>query len=197
MSAAHAGLLVNGDFEQPVLTGAYVGYSVGQTMGAGWVVEQGTFLSDIIHNSYLVGGGVSWHPSPSGNQYCYVADSVYGGHIVSQSVTYNAGANSISFIQADFRSNGAGGQVTLDIVDSGNVSIIGGPTLFTTGVGDYWAPRSLSFSVPTNGDYKIRFGSVAGHAGLIDAVQTTAVPEPATILGLVCGLGFVIRRRKK
>lgn len=192
---AHAGF-VNGSFESPKIPLASIGV-IGGLDVTGWTLE-GT--GALVSNGFGGGGtGVTWWDAPDLDQYLYIQVST-GLGAVKQSVTVESGQHTLAFAMADFKSQfiSPGGQVLVDIKRNSDQAVILAPTLFTTPDFSDFQEKTLSFSVPTTEDYTFRFGTVSGHAGLIDNVRLETVPEPATI-GLLTmgGLAAVARRRRQ
>lgn len=192
---AHAGF-VNGSFENPKIPLASIGV-IGGLDVTGWTLE-GT--GALVSRGFGGGGtGVTWWDAPDLDQYLYIQVST-GLGAVKQSVAVDAGQHALKFAMADFKSQfiSPGGQVLVDIKRDSDQAVILAPTLFTTPDFSDFQEKSVLFSAPTTGSYTFRFGTVSGHAGLVDNVRLDAVPEPAT-MGLLTlgGLAAVARRRRQ
>lgn len=188
-------LLINGSFEQPALPFAGTsGFTDGQTIGAGWIVESTTATATVIHDAYT-GGGAAWPVGSDGNQYLYVGDSL-STSVISQTVNLAGNAQHLlTFDFATFQSPAIDGRLTLDILQ-GNTSILpGGPVVldiaWATNQGQF-APQSLSFTTLAPGAYTVRFASTQGIVANVD--NFVLVPAPAAA-GALLLLARRARRR--
>ena len=178
---------INGDFESPALQPGSQLLVSGHDI-PGWLLSSGASL---ITNQF-VGDGVTWNPTPDGNQFLYENQDVDGGVILSQTVSLVSGSNTLSFLQADFGSTfiSPGGELTVSVTDSSN-NLIVSPQLFSTPNFSGFIAQSLTFNVATSGDYTFEFTSIANHAAILDDVSVAgAAPEPASFFAL--GLGVAI-----
>jgi hypothetical protein len=192
LSASAQNLILNGSFEDPVV-GAYAIYTTGQSFGNAWFVESASASLDII-GTY----GISsvFYPTPSGAQFCYLADNVQYSVLrqdiptpLTAGVTYE-----LSFLQSTFYSNYAYylGEVTVELSPTGGAPELA-QTFSFTGYTD-WTLRNMAFTPSQSGPYSLRFSSTVGQPGNIDDVRlvesAAVVPEPAAC-GLAAGLGLL------
>ena len=111
----------------------------------------------------------------------------------------SAGSYVLSFFYSPRMADSATNDIAYEI--TGLLSgLIGGPSV-TTAVGQ-WTEVKLSFLVPTDATYTLRFsagGTNDSLGGLIDNVSVSPVPVPAAGLMLLGGLGGLaaLRRRKR
>ena len=193
-TSAHADF-VNGSFEDPAIDAATV-LAVSGTDIPGWTYTNGG-AGAIISNGF-VGAGTTWHETPAGKQYLYVAQNAGSGTTLDQAVDLGVGRHTLSFLQADFAGDfiTPGGAIFVTVLNPDNTELVA-PTQFTTvNYGDF-IEQTLDFDAATTGSYNFRFTSVANHASIIDNVHIdAAVPEPASIVFVGLGFaGLLLRRR--
>lgn len=195
-ACADTNMLVNGSFEDPVVSpiSKFVSYVTGQTMGSGWVVDFARFDSDILDKNYT-GGGADWPGSSDGNQYCYVGDSL-GLATISQGVHLLGGTQySLSFDIATFFSPAVNATLIVDI-QQGGASVLGGGAvtfqqLYSNNPGIY-ATKTLDFTVPAEGDYRLVCTSPEGSGTNVDNFRLVPTPGAAMML-----LGGLVGRRRR
>lgn len=195
-ACADTNLLVNGSFEDPVVSPnlKYASFTTGQTMGSGWVVDFARLDTDILDKTYT-GGGAEWPGATDGNQYCYVGDSE-GLATISQGVHLLAGAQySLSFDIATFFSPAYNATLIVDI-QQGGASVLGGGAvtfqqLYSNNPGIY-ATKTLDFTVPAEGDYRLVCTSPEGAGTNVDNFRLVPTPGAAVVL-----LGGLIGRRRR
>ena len=188
---------INGSFEDNVVPpNSYTAFSGSDLTG--WTYTSGGFGALIPNGFDGAGSYTTWHDTPAGNQYLYIAQSVTPGITLDQALTLSLGSHTLSFLQADFASSfqTPGGAVDVTIYNPDS-SVLVGPTLFTTTTYSDFIQQSLTFTTPTEGSYDVQFTTIGGQAGIIDNVRMDAVPEPAPIAALGLGaLGLLLRRRR-
>lgn len=190
-ATAHADF-INGSFEDPGISPDY-----NRPVSTGGLPGWSVLDSVLIRNGYDgSGSGTTWHDTSAGSQYLYINDIV-GTEGISQAVTLTAGANRLSYLQADFASAFAspGGAIDVTIVrDSDSQTILHQET-DTADFSDF-VTKTINFTAPTAGSYTFSFAGVGGHAALIDNVHVAAVPEPTTMAAVGLGLVGIARRRR-
>jgi choice-of-anchor C domain-containing protein len=191
-ASAQVNLLTNGDFELPVIAGAFQSVPPGNTI-PGWTV--GPVGVDIIRTY--------WQPS-SGAQSIDLSAGDAGS--LTQSVATTIGAPYLLLF--DMAGNPDGGDPQKDMT----VDITGQPTspqtFNTTGFSVTnmgWSPRSIPF-VATSGTTTITFTSLEANAfgPALDNVRlfagSFAAPEPGTLALFgtgIAAMGVFVRRRAR
>ncbi|MFI5386460.1 MAG: hypothetical protein ACHQ50_10115, partial [Fimbriimonadales bacterium] len=152
-----ANLLVNGDFENPVVGhGSYNLFFTGSPFLTGWNVDsspRGTYLLD-----YAYGSGSGFPGAYEGSQYLEL-NSYASVASVSQAVNLVGGLSyDLSLELSDFRQSlfDPGGRVTVDVQTLGGISILAsGPTTFSGQDYAGYAFEGLTFLAPTDGTYRV------------------------------------------
>ena len=183
--AARANLVINGDFEVPVVpqSPGYVCFQ--NTTLAGWT-NSGTRDSCYIKQNTDVFG-----PAYSGSQYLYVNDFGDAGATASQAVSLTAGTTYVlSFAEggAPDRNMNAGLSVSL-----GSFSTTIAPRAPS------WQVFSYLYTPSTSGSATLSFTTTTRGITVIDQVAVQAVPEPQTYALMLSGLlafGVVARQRR-
>lgn len=179
---ASANLLINGSFEDPPISVAFVAVPAGSTMITGWTVTGSSV--DICNQNF-----VSGYPARDLDQFIDLAGSPGPGR-VEQSFATSIG----SFYNVFFSGSSNATPSPLEVYLNGSLLYNITPPPQGT-----WTDYGFQFQAPSTTS-SIGFASpVAGFQGaLLDRVIVNAVvPEPATVLGLALGLAVVIKRRKK
>lgn len=193
-SVASANVLMNGSFEDPAITpGTFVGYTTGQSIGAGWVVDSTDLAAAVITNGYS-GGGAAWHTTPAGNQYLYVGDSLMDT-VVSQQVVLGGGvACTLDFLQAAFISPASQGRVYIDVLQGGVSVLPGGEAMFSVAPGSDFEAKSLAFTSTVDGPYTLTVRAADGFVACVDDFVLIPSPAGVSLAGLA---GLVLGRRKR
>ena len=190
---ASAGLIFNGDFEQPNLDGTGVFYGVGSGAVSGWtVVGTGGVTIHHVNQINLLwpnnesqfmdltgntgGGGVSTSVATQiGQKYLISFDAVNGSR------WYNAGQQNVSYLGPVMTLQASGGALTTYFSSAdlppGSLPVPPAGSL---------VPVVLNYQfVATSATTTLTFMDATGYdsnAGWIDNVRISAVPEPTTML---------------
>lgn len=201
-STASAATVTNGDFETDFNGAGQFGSTFsGLGTGRSWDVWQ-----DIAGWTTTAGPGIeiqtnrtlSAIDAHSGQH--YIELNSHGGNggsnsTMAQDIMLIAGQYALTFQYAPRTSNAA-----RNSIDFGIAGAIGSVNGNDGAVGE-WTEVALNFTVETDGAYSLFFaatGTGGGSVGgLIDTVEITPVPLPASALLLLAGLsGFALMRRQ-
>lgn len=175
-----ANLIVNGSFENPVITSSFLPVPNGSGTIAGWTV---TGISvDIVNQNYLSG-----YPARDGNQFIDLAGTPGPGHIEQSFATTMGQSYNVYFSGS---TNNLGNQMQVYL----NGSLLYNITTPPQGT---WVDYGFSFQATSNTS-SIGFGTaITGNQGpLVDRVIVEAiVPEPVTGLVLSVGAAGLLFRR--
>jgi len=181
---ARAELLLNPSFEQPVLAdGTVAGFSSGETIGAGWVVQSGN--ASIITKGFTVEvpPGTFWPGPSAGNQYLYDGSNLVATTVYQDVSLAAATAYQLTFDMANFLGGGlgSGARVNVDVTING-VSVIGGPTSFTLPLGAGYTTESLDFTTAGAGTYRLLLEQPGGYGTNIDNLSLSAELYPHLLI---------------
>lgn len=196
-SAGTAGAqIVNGSFEEPVISSTFNQISSGLT---GWTIQSGGSV-DLIRSYWQAADGAQSLDLSGGS-----AGTIYQDFTLSQSGSYNLffamagnpdGGDAEKSMMVSFGPTGGAMQTqTFSFIMSGqNKANMG------------WLTQTMALTVDAPGSYRVQFQSLETNAfgAALDNVSLSAVstvPEPGTIILLGTGIlalgGFGLRRRAK
>jgi choice-of-anchor C domain-containing protein len=192
---ANANQIVNGSFEQPVLTvpDHYFDLAPGDTTITGWTITTGTV--DLITDTCCGTG-----PADTGVQFVDLVGSQTTGGISQQFATAVNQLYSFSFAY----SNNAGvssASASVALTDTANQSLLS--TSVSHSTGDPWA-HFLAYFVATSALTTLTFTNLTGGSNqgvFLDSISVvSATPIPAALplfLTAAAGLGFVGWRKRR
>lgn len=121
---------------------------------------------------------------------------------LSQSVSLLGGQNYTLSFALFATGSGANNPYTFSLKDSVGANVLATNLSSSVPVG-VWTPYSYSFQAVSTGNFTLAFNYTSGQTPskdvILDAVNITAVPEPASWALMLMGfggLGFAMRRRK-
>jgi hypothetical protein len=158
---------------------------------AGWTVTDGTV--DII------GAGSSWDYAPGNGHYIDLDGTTNSAGTLTESLNLVAGQSyQLSFSLAGSHVAGIGGNTESVTVSVGG-SALGSPIVVSRN--DAFQTYTFSFVAATAGPVALSFkdDSHDNVGALLDNVQVSAVPEPASVAMMLAGLGLmgVAARRRR
>lgn len=193
--AAHAGLITNGGFE------------TGQLSSGGYVYENGTYQNWTYSGNAVLINTASGNPWTTSDQTGYSGNQVAGvqqtGSIAQTFTASITGSYLVSWLDAgrSYLGGNSGAQTYLiSLVDNTTALTVSSLSLSTTSDSNFKAEALSLLSLKAGDSYTLTFKGqdTADETALIDNVNVSQVPEPATLTlfgaGLA-GLGW-IRRRK-
>ncbi len=191
-SASGQNLISDGDFETPVLPpNSFQFYFATSTLGP-WTVSSG--IADHSTNGY---GGFN-QDTPDGDQFLFMGDS---GPVctIFQDISTGLGIGntySLSFLQAplDIRTT----SMLVELFPTGGGANVYSQTFTTLGTTQAaplgYQVQSDTFTVPTSGNYTLRFTTPNNTPAYIDAIAL--VPEPGSAFLVCVGFGMLGLRRR-
>jgi hypothetical protein len=197
LMSAQANLLANGGFEAGQLSAGAYNY-VGATRDS-WTYAQASVGGGLLIN--VGGGGGPW---VNGGQTGYGGTQVGGIQgLGSIAQTFNAvynGTYTVSWLDAGRGSTAGGAQTYIASLYDNTIASSVGSLSLNTSFGSIFNAESFSASLKAGDNYTLAFTGQdnVDQTALIDNVNVSQVPEPATLLlfgtGLA-GLGWMRRRK--
>ena len=187
-----AATIIDGNFESPALpSNSTQAFTTGQTFGGVWRVDAAV-TSVVLVN----GTGGLFPATPDANQFIYLGSSLSPATL-AQDISGSLSAGevfTIQFLQSTTTPPSVPGRVNLQVVPTAGGAAIYNNDFLLPSLAD-WNQRSATVSVPTAGNYTMRFSSFSGTAGAIDRVAIV-VPEPTTICFLLIGATLLSTRKR-
>ncbi|MBO9582446.1 MAG: PEPxxWA-CTERM sorting domain-containing protein [Sphingobium sp.] len=190
--AIAAPIITNGSFESGLTGWTTSGSGTTPGIGITVITTGGT-------NSTGYGDNV---PVYDGTHAVFFVDD-NANETLSQSVSLVGGTHYTLSFALFATSSGAANPYTFSLKDSVGASVLGTNLSSNVPVG-VWTPYSYSFQAASTGNFTLAFNFVSGQTPskdvILDAVNITAVPEPASWALMLMGfggLGFAMRQRRK
>lgn len=186
VSAAHGSLIVNGSFEEPAITAAFIVLPAGSTTVPGWVVSAPTPTQGVDLVSRAAGNDYVY----DGNQSIDLAGTPGRGSI-SQQVPTNPGE--VYELRFFLSSNGA--PMTDGVTVLWNDQEI---ATYTSPQLGSWSEFALNVT-GIAGTSSLTFrGNVDGNAGtVLDLVSLNVVPAPGATALAIGAMAAALRRRRR
>ncbi len=193
-----ANLIINGSFEDPVISGSYASFLPGATALTGWTIP-GPFVT-IIHHSPDAGsanGYSTYNFAKSGDNYLDLSGTGNQSAIYQDFATIPSAAYNLSFYIGASAETLPAATIGVDLV--GSISLFHltlTPSAPSTNIN--WTLQSLNF-VANSTTTRLSLKGLSGfddNASFVDNISVSQIPEPSSALTLsLAGLTLLRRRR--